>query len=80
MVGNVDIPKPVESPTVFPVTVNEIGSSLVMLPVSVNNLPQEKLPLSPDVEYDVDNPETFVFECTFTSICLLYTSDAADEL
>ena len=52
----------------LPVTVSEIGLSLPIEPVSANNLPQEKLPLSPNSEYEVDNPVVFTPECIFTDI------------
>ena len=56
MVGNVDIPTPVESPTVLPVTPIATGSGLLILPVLVNKRPQEKLPLSPVVPTEVESP------------------------
>ena len=55
MVGNVDIPTPVESPTVLPVTPIATGSGLLILPVTVNKRPQEKLPLSPVVPTEVES-------------------------
>jgi len=58
----VDIPTPVEIPTVRPVTPIAIGFGLLILPDVVNNLPHEKLPRSPRVPKDVDSPVVFTPE------------------